>query len=50
LLAIGTAVSFIAPEPVGTWLSGAAFNVGLLAVYLTSTILSWNGGRRPAGS
>lgn len=45
LVAIGTAVAFFAPEPVGTWLGGAAFNVGLLIVYVSSTVLLWNGGR-----
>ena len=42
VLAIGTALPCLAPEPVATWLSGAAFNLGLLAVYLTSTALLWN--------
>jgi hypothetical protein len=46
LVAIGTALAIIAPQPVETWIGGAAFNLGLLVVYLTSTILLW---RKPQG-
>ena len=48
LLAIGTAIAFVSPEPVATWLGGAAFNLGLLVLYLLSTLLLWKGGRRPS--
>lgn len=46
LVAIGMAIAFVSPEPVATWLAGAAFNLGWLAVYFLSTVLLWNGGRR----
>ena len=49
LLAIGTSIAWIAPEPVGTWLNGAAFNLGLLVIYTITTILLWNGGRLGRG-
>lgn len=45
LVAIGMAVPIILPEPFKTWLDGAAFNLGWLAVYLISTIVLWNGGQ-----
>ena len=45
LVAIGMAIPLIMLEPLKTWLGGAAFNIGWLAVYLISTILLWNGGR-----
>lgn len=45
LVAIGHAIAWIAPEPVHTWLIGAVFNTGWLAVYVLSTWLLWNGGR-----
>ena len=41
LVAIG--IAFVSPEPVATWLGGAAFNLGWLVVYLLSTVLLWNG-------
>ena len=50
LVLIGEAVPLILPEPAKTWLGGAAFNVGWLAVYLISTILLWNGGRNRVGA
>lgn len=34
---------FVLPEPLSTWLGGAAFNVGWLAVYALSTALLWRG-------
>lgn len=43
LVVIGM-VSNLLPEPLRTWLDGAAFNIGWLAVYLLSTVLLWNGG------
>lgn len=49
LVAIGTAIAVVSPEPVATWLGGAAFNLGLLIVYVMSTVLLWNGGHRPTG-
>lgn len=49
LVAIGMGIAFVTPEPVGTWLDGAAFNLGWLVVYALSTILLWNRGR-PAAS
>ncbi len=45
LVLIGVAIPLILPQPVKTWLGGAAFNIGWLVVYLVSTILLWNGGR-----
>jgi hypothetical protein len=36
--------SNLLPEPLRTWLDGAAFNVGWLVLYLLSTVLLWNGG------
>jgi hypothetical protein len=45
VVGIGTAIGLISPEPVRTWLSGAAFNLGFFVVYLMSTILLWKGGR-----
>lgn len=42
LVAIGAAIAWIAPEPVHTWLYGAAFNTGWFVVYATSTWLLWN--------
>lgn len=50
LVAIGIAIAFVAPEPVSTWLDGAAFNLGWLVVYALSTVLLWNGGRRSLSS
>lgn len=44
LVAIGTAFAIVSPEPVATWLGGAAFNLGLFVLYLLSTLLLWNGG------
>ena len=41
VVGIGTLISRASPEPVATWLSGAAFNLGLLVVYLISTKLLW---------
>lgn len=46
LVAIGMGIAFVMPEPVSTWLDGAAFNLGWLVVYMLSTALLWNGGRR----
>jgi len=46
LVAIGMAIAYVSPEPVATWLDGAAFNLGWLVIYLLSTILLWNGRRR----
>ena len=41
-------VSKLLPEPLRTWLDGAAFNIGWLAVYALSTILLWrDAGDRP---
>ncbi len=48
LVGIGTVIGLISPEPVRTWLSGAAFNIGFLVVFLMSTILLWGGGRKAA--
>lgn len=45
LVAIGMGIAFVSPEPVSTWLDGAAFNLGWLVVYIVSTALLWNGGR-----
>ena len=47
LVAVGTAVAFVSPEPVKTWLNGAAFNLGWFVVYMLSTALLWNGLARP---
>lgn len=46
LVAIGMAIAFVSPEPVKTWLDGAAFNLGWLVVYALSTALLWNGPAR----
>lgn len=43
LVAIGIGIAFVSPEPVATWLDGAAFNLGWLVVYLVSSVLLWNG-------
>ncbi|MGW5388487.1 DUF6796 family protein [Nocardia sp. NPDC003963] len=43
LITIGTVIAVLLPEPIGTWLSGAAFNLGLLLVFLLSTALLRNG-------
>ncbi|WP_433432925.1 hypothetical protein [Nonomuraea sp. CA-141351] len=48
LLAVGTAIALVSPEPIATWLGGAAFNLGLLVVYLISTLLLRKAGRRPS--
>lgn len=48
LVGIGVGIAFVALEPVSTWLDGAAFNLGWLVVYTLSTVLLWNGGRRPS--
>lgn len=45
LVGIGSAIAWLSPEPMSTWLSGAAFNLGWLVIYLVSTILLWNTGR-----
>jgi hypothetical protein len=45
LVAIGNAIAFVAPEPVHTWLDGAAFNLGWFVVYVLSTGLLWNSKR-----
>lgn len=45
LVAIGMGIAFAAPEPVATWLGGAAFNLGWLVVYALSTVLLWRGER-----
>lgn len=41
LVGIGTVIAFASPEPISTWLNGAAFNLGWLVVYVLSTILLW---------
>lgn len=46
LVLMGEAAAIVSPEPLATWLEGAVFNVGWLAVYLLSTILLWNGTAR----
>lgn len=43
LVGIGLLVPLVLPEPLSTWLGGAAFNVGWLAVYALSTALLWRG-------
>lgn len=48
LVGIGMLIAFVSPEPVRTWLEGAAFNLGFFVVYALSTALLWNGGRSPA--
>lgn len=48
LVVIGMIIPFISPEPVRTWLGGAAFNIGWFVVYALSTVLLWNGGREHA--
>ena len=45
MVAIGKATALGAPERLATWLGGAAFNLGWLAIYVLSTILLWNGRR-----
>lgn len=51
LVAIGMGIAFVSPEPLATWLDGAAFNLGWLVVYSLSTILLWDGtDRRREGS
>jgi hypothetical protein len=45
VVGLGTAVGLLSPEPIRTWLGGAAFNLGFFIVFLVSTILLWNGGR-----
>jgi hypothetical protein len=47
LVGIGTGLAFVAPEPVATWLAGAAFNLGFLVLYVVSTALLWNGAVQP---
>lgn len=47
LVAIGMGIAFVSPQPVKTWLDGAAFNLGWLVVYAVSTALLWNGAARP---
>jgi len=47
-LAIGSGVPLILPEPLHTWLAGAGFNIGWLAVYGLSTALLWNEDGRTA--
>jgi hypothetical protein len=44
LVGIGMLIAFVSPEPVRTWLDGAAFNLGWLVVYALSTALLWHGG------
>jgi hypothetical protein len=46
LVGMGMLVAQLAPEPMQTWLGGAAFNVGFLIVYTFSTTLLWRGGSR----
>ncbi|WP_216622447.1 DUF6796 family protein [Mycolicibacterium fortuitum] len=48
IVAIGSVIARIVPEPAATWLHGAAFNLGLLILYLLSSALLWNGGRAPS--
>jgi hypothetical protein len=45
LVAVGMLIAFLTPEPVSTWLRGAAFNLGWLVIYGLSTALMWNGER-----
>ncbi|MBQ1561648.1 DUF6796 family protein [Caulobacter sp.] len=47
LVGIGTAIAFVSPEPVKTWLDGAAFNLGWFVVYALSTAVLWNGLAQP---
>lgn len=42
LVAIGAAIVRVSPEPVRTWLEGAAFNTGRLVLYALPTWLLWN--------
>jgi len=44
-MGIGIGVPWLTPEPLHTWLDGAAFNIGWLAVYGLSTFLLWHGPR-----
>ena len=44
------APAFVMPEPVTTWLGGAAFNVGWFILYAASTILLWNRAERRSES
>lgn len=48
LVAIGVAIPLALPEPLQTWLAGAVFNIGWFVIYLTSSVLLWNGGRANA--
>lgn len=48
VLAIGSAPAVLAPDPISTWFGGAAFNLGLLVVYVVSTIMLWTDRSRPA--
>lgn len=50
LVGIGMLIAFISPDPVRTWLDGAAFNLGWLVLYAISTALLWNGGRTAPSS
>lgn len=50
VVGIGTLIGIISPEPVGTWLSGAAFNLGLMTIYTISTILLWSRRARAASA
>ena len=44
LVGLGTLIAIVSPEPLRTWLNGAAFNLGLLVIYTMSTILLWRSG------
>lgn len=44
LVVVGMLIALVLPEPVHTWLDGAAFNLGWLVVFGVSTALLWNGG------
>ena len=44
-MGIGIGMPWLTPEPLHTWLAGAAFNIGWLAVYGLSTSLLWHGPR-----
>lgn len=41
LMAIGVALPYALPDPLGTWLHGAGINIGWLFAYILSTVLLW---------
>jgi uncharacterized protein DUF6796 len=48
LVLVGMAVPYLTPQPLRTWLAGAAFNIGWVVAYGLSTALLWRAKPTPS--